>query len=130
MKYINTPTKNNNMFKDLKGDYWATKAILMATNEGWIKGYEDGTFRPERNITRVETVTIINRMLKRALADEDVSSIKVPVVDLDPNHWGYADVLEAITRHDYTKNEDDKENWSEYAYPFHEDMSKDAYNNV
>jgi len=130
MKYIKEPHKNTNMFSDLSESHWATNAILMASNEGWIKGYEDGSFRPEQNITRVEVVTIINRMLKRAISDAIVSDVKIPVVDLDPNHWGYADVLEAITRHDYEKVENGKENWSDYAYPFHEDMSQDAYNDV
>ncbi len=130
MKYIDTPKKNETMFKDLTSDYWAADAISYASSEGWVKGYEDGTFRPTNNITRVETVTIVNRMLKRGIAKEDVSSIRIPVVDLDPTHWGYADVLEAITSHDYGKDAVGEEHWSDYRYPFHEDMSNDAYNDV
>ena len=43
----------------------------------------------------------------------------------------YADVLEAITSHDYDEEPSgDGEKWNEYRYPFHEDMSEDAYNDV
>ena len=130
MKYIKYPTKNENMFKDLEETYWATEAIEIAAGEGWIKGYEDGTFRPEKNITRVEVVVIINRMLNRKVNKEELYKMTTPLVDLDPNHWGYADIMEAITRHEYDKNEAGEEMWTSYSFPFHEDMSDDAYNDV
>ena len=129
-RYIKEPKKNQTMFTDLKSDHWANEAITYAANEGWIKGYEDGTFRPDQYISRVETVTIINRMLKRGIEEKQVPEIEIPVVDLDPTHWGYANVLEAITKHDYEKNEDGTEHWTDYGYPFHEDMSQEAYNDI
>ncbi len=130
VNYIKNPNKNTTMFKDIPKDHWATEAISIATNEGWIQGYDDGSYKPEQNISRVEAVTIINRMLKRALDPAQAPSIRIPVVDLDTTHWGYANVLEAITRHDYTKNDNGYEHWDSYEYPFHEDMSQDAYNDI
>lgn len=130
MKYTNEPTKNKNMFSDLEDTYWATEAIEIAATKGWLKGYEDGTFRPNQNIKRVETVTIINRMLNRVPCLEELKKINVPIVDLDKNHWGYADILEAITKHDYHTNEDGQEIWENHSFPFHGDMSNNAENDI
>lgn len=43
-------------------NHWATKTISKWTNGGLIKGYPDGTFKPDRNITKAEFITIINRV--------------------------------------------------------------------
>ena len=118
------------MFSDVVDGFWATDAIQTALAEGWVRGYEDGTFKPMQNISRVETVTIINRMLNRNVCDDIVPKVWIPVVDLDTTHWGYANVLEAITAHEYERDEEGYEVWSKYRYPFHEDMSEDAYNDV
>ncbi len=117
-------------FQDVEDGYWASEAIRIAYEQGWIQGYDDGTFRPTQNISRVETVTIVNRMLHRKLNTFYLDKVKIPVVDLDPNHWGYADVIEAIIEYDYELNEEGEENLLRYRYPFHEDMSDEAYNDV
>lgn len=53
-----------NDFSDI-GDHWATYYINQAFENKWIEGYEDGTFRPNRDITRAEMATMTNRMLER-----------------------------------------------------------------
>ena len=45
---------------DYKG-HWAEKEIDWAKSIGIIKGYADGSFQPDRNITRAEIVTILRR---------------------------------------------------------------------
>ena len=117
-------------FQDVDDGYWASEAIRIAYEQGWIQGYDDGTFKPTQNISRVETVTIVNRMLHRKLNTFYLDKVKIPVVDLDPNQWGYADVIEAIIEYDYELNEEGEENLLRYRYPFHEDMSGVAYNDV
>lgn len=45
-------------FKDIKG-HWAEDLIIKAYNEGWVKGYPDGTFRPDVMITRAEAIALL-----------------------------------------------------------------------
>lgn len=49
---------------DVDADAWYHDAVAKMINAGYIKGYEDGTIRPDRLVTRGETKLIIDRMLK------------------------------------------------------------------
>ncbi|MBR4030644.1 MAG: S-layer homology domain-containing protein [Clostridia bacterium] len=49
-------------FSDVKADDWFYQYVLAAKKAGYVKGYEDGTFRPENKITREETATILTRV--------------------------------------------------------------------
>jgi len=46
-------------FKDVENDHWAKGYINLAYDNGVINGYEDGTFRPNGNITYQEAITIL-----------------------------------------------------------------------
>ena len=52
-------------FSDVSSDHRYYESVGQLGFLGVITGYEDGTFRPEANITRAEAVTIINRFLGR-----------------------------------------------------------------
>lgn len=43
----------------------------QASALGWVQGYPDGTFGPDRPITRAEAVTMINRVLRRNPGSKD-----------------------------------------------------------
>ena len=43
---------------------WAVPSVVMVLKYGIIKGYEDGSLRPNSPITRAETVTLIGRLLE------------------------------------------------------------------
>ena len=88
-------------FSDVTRDHWAYNYILSATANGWLKGYEDGTFRPDEPITRIETMTLINRVINRSVTKEKLRELKVknPYTDLPESFWGYCDVMEATVRH-------------------------------
>lgn len=45
---------------DITG-HWAAQFITQATDAGIVKGYPDGTFKPENSITRAEFVTMLAR---------------------------------------------------------------------
>lgn len=49
-------------FTDIE-NHWAKEFILKAAEEGIMKGYADGTFRPEQNVTRVQAATMLVRSL-------------------------------------------------------------------
>lgn len=46
---------------DIKG-HWAEQAIRRCIMRGLIKGYPDGTFRPDREVTRAELAVILDRL--------------------------------------------------------------------
>ena len=52
---------NINRFKDVPADAWYITAVSTLTNLGVITGYQDGTFGPQRSITRAELATILAR---------------------------------------------------------------------
>lgn len=56
-------SSNSTKFKDVAKDNWAAGVINVATNEGIIKGYPDGTFKPDANVSYAEAVTILVRSL-------------------------------------------------------------------
>ena len=87
-------------FSDIDG-HWAEQYIARATELGWIKGFEDGTFRPDQPITRAEAMTIINRMLGRGVSKGYVCKGAARFTDNDPGSWYYFEVLEATNDHEY-----------------------------
>ena len=45
-------------FADVYG-HWAEDEIAIAVANGWLMGYEDGTFHPDQKITRAEVILVI-----------------------------------------------------------------------
>ena len=91
-------------FSDVQGAEWYISYLMTAIKEGLIEGYPDGSFRPDRPITRAETCTIVNRTLGRK-PDKDhllPESVMINWPDnLDRNVWYYAQMQEATNSHDY-----------------------------
>ncbi|MCL2352964.1 MAG: S-layer homology domain-containing protein, partial [Firmicutes bacterium] len=78
-------------FSDVHNEHWAANSIKNAYNKGWISGYPDGTFMPDKNITRAETVTIVNKLLGWTA---DISrEYAVTFIDLADTDWFFIDVL-------------------------------------
>ena len=48
-----------NRYSDVKKGSWYTPYVNWASDQGWIAGYEDGTFRPDRALTRAEAAAIL-----------------------------------------------------------------------
>ena len=98
--------KSESRFSDIAG-HWAEAYIRLAAGNGWIAGYPDGTFGPQRNITRAETATMINRVLDRVPSEEsrllsrDVMQIWP---DSNPGDWFYLAMQEATNSHDYKRD--------------------------
>lgn len=51
---------------------WAKAGVLRASYLGLFAGYEDGTFRPLRQVTRAEAATVFRRILWRESRDFDL----------------------------------------------------------
>lgn len=101
-------------FTDISG-HWAENAIERAATLGWVMGYEDGSFRPENQITRAEAMAMINRVLKRLPEEEsDLLSGMKTWPDNQPKSWYYFVVQEATNSHDYERKADEvHEKWTE-----------------
>ncbi|MDR1135596.1 MAG: S-layer homology domain-containing protein, partial [Clostridiales Family XIII bacterium] len=96
---------------DIAG-HWAENSIRIAAAKGWIHGYEDGTFKPQNEITRAEVVTIINNMLNRGIDLEDIPADAPSFTDLTTSHWAYTDIIEATAPdHGYIRKENGQEIW-------------------
>lgn len=101
VRFVN-PAEGTKTFTDVPETYWAYQSISTATAVGWIAGYSDGSFGPEKPITRAEVMTIINRVLNRGV-DEDSELLDFKQwPDNKSSHWFYYDVIEATNGHEYT----------------------------
>jgi hypothetical protein len=75
-------------------DHWAREDIYWATNEQNIfNGYGDYTFKPERNISRAEFLTILYRAGRSQGIFFDEFSGNLKYQDFDLDHWSYSYVL-------------------------------------
>lgn len=94
-------------FKDVPASHWAYAAISSAAEKGWVSGYEDGTFRPDRAITRAEVAKLTNAVLNRSCDKNYVDTNKASIknfTDLPTSFWGYYEIMEAANAHDYNNN--------------------------
>lgn len=78
-------------FGDVKGN-WAEEYISWCSEKNIIKGYEDGTFKPARNITNAEFAV----MLSRAIEATPVAIVDVNYTDVKPKDWFYAAVRNLV----------------------------------
>jgi hypothetical protein len=92
-----------NPFSDTAGR-WSTDLISFAYREGWVTGYTDGTFRPTEDISRAETMAILNRVLEREVDETGVlPGCKTFSDNTNPQDWYYYHVIEATNSHDYQR---------------------------
>ena len=99
-------------FTDIKG-HWAEKYIERAAELGWIKGFEDGTFRPDTYITRAQAMTMINRVLNRIPEENgDLLAGMNTWPDCTPGDWFYLAVQEATNSHAFKHKAGNYETWT------------------
>lgn len=91
-------------FSDVSAGYWAANAIALTANLGWINGYPDGTFGPDKTVTRAELMAMVNRATGRAPKSTSalLSGMKTWKDNADTARWYYLDVQEATNSHTYT----------------------------
>jgi hypothetical protein len=73
------PTSN---FSDVSSSYWAKDDISTLTSMGYIDGYEDGTFRPEQNVTREEFA----KLLVQTFGLDPIAG-ESSFADVEPGRW-------------------------------------------
>lgn len=113
-RFDNSEYEITDNFTDVAG-HWAEAEIHEAAAYGWIKGYEDNTFKPDQLITRAEAMTMINRIVKRVpetVHDMLDSMTKWPD-NSDESAWYYIAVQEATNGHAHEMKNNIHEAWTE-----------------
>lgn len=96
-------------FSDVSEDQWYAQYVAAAVELGLVKGYADGTFRPNESISRAEAAAIVNRVLGRKPHVDHLlpeAEMKTWADNADKAAWYYADIQEATNSHDYDMPEE------------------------
>ena len=99
-RFLSNSYSLNDRFYDTEG-HWAEPYINRAAEVGWINGYSDGSFKPDRAITRAEAVTLVNAVLGREPHEDHLLNSMVTWPDNPKSAWYYEDIQEATNSHDY-----------------------------
>ena len=103
-------------FSDLAPSHWGYRAIGSAASKGWISGYPDNTFRPEKAITRAEVTSVTNRMLNRYADLYWIDAHRAEIIrfgDVKRSDWYFEPIMEATMGHDFIRDRDGKtEHWT------------------
>ena len=105
-RFDSAPYHGDDRFSDISG-HWAAGYINQAAVKGWVEGQPDGSFAPDRSITRAEAMTTINRVLGRLPETaDDLLDDMIAWPDNPPDAWYYLAVQEATNSHDYDRKAD------------------------
>ncbi|USG65059.1 chitobiase/beta-hexosaminidase C-terminal domain-containing protein [Brevibacillus ruminantium] len=104
-KWKNLETKQGAAFTDVQG-HWAATSIAAVAEQGMMKGYADGSFRPNQGVTRAEAAALFNRVTGRGPL---VGITKAIWSDVSMTHWAFAEIAEATISHAAMQNADGTE---------------------
>ncbi|KIL38716.1 hypothetical protein SD70_24620 [Gordoniibacillus kamchatkensis] len=98
---LKTDASATTYFSDVKPSDWYAGVVAAASQAGIIDGYEDGTFRPDRQITREELAAMVVRAMKYAgqdtsMSDSEQASYLAKFNDADQIVWGQKELATAI----------------------------------
>lgn len=82
-------------YVDVSPDNAYYMGIAYGTQQGWINGYADGTFRPNAPIARSETAHMVLRMMGWQPDEVAIASAGQVFSDMKPGYWAYNQVTAA-----------------------------------
>lgn len=103
-------------FSDVSPDHWAAEAISTASAFCMFSGYDDGTFRPDGELTRAQAAAVMCRMLGRTADLEALEAASATVSifpDVLPDSWAFGPIMEAAVSHVCAAGEDGRETWAQ-----------------
>ena len=109
VRFFEATYDGEDLFSDIAG-HWAQDYINEAANAGIVDGYPDGTFGPQKLITRAEAMTMVNRTIDRHPHEDHLLADMIVWPDNPETAWYYEQVQEATNSHEYTMNTDDEQN--------------------
>jgi uncharacterized repeat protein (TIGR02543 family) len=80
-------------YSDVDRTHWASEAIVATKQFGFMDGFEDGTFKPNDNLTRAQAVVVLNRLFKRGPIEGDLTPT---FTDVPKNHWAFREIEAAV----------------------------------
>jgi hypothetical protein len=86
---VSTEDVNNVIFSDINGN-WAEQIIKEAVEIGLVSGYDDGTFKPDNQVTRAEFATLLNNAMKINLTTD------INLWDVNKSDWFYQEVEKSL----------------------------------
>jgi hypothetical protein len=82
---------------DIKG-HWAEETLQKWVENNHLKGYGDGSIKPNESVTRAEFMALINRAFKF----EEKAEVKA--ADVAPSKWYYDQVARALCGHSFSRS--------------------------
>lgn len=76
---------------DIKG-HWAEDKITQWLDKGLVNGYPDGSFKPNKTVTRAEFVKTVNQVFRVSMNTD----VNLSFADLPEKHWAYEEVKAAV----------------------------------
>lgn len=116
-RFASEPYTGGDLFRDT-ANHWARDDINRAASYGWVNGTGDGSFAPDRTITRAEAIVIINRVLGRQPGSEEdlLPGMKAWPDNADPGQWYYLAIQEATNSHSFERKKNSiYETWTGLA---------------
>lgn len=92
-------TRASYTFSDIEG-HWAKNWINQAVELGFVSGYQDGTFKPDRTITRAE----FSKLLNSAMHIENTARLNFS--DVSSSDWFYNEVQKSVASGFFSGYED------------------------
>ncbi len=119
----------NGTFTDVPADHQRAAVIAAAGKAGLVNGYDNGdgtfSFKPDNTITRAEVVKVINNAYgKKPSADGIFEGAKTKFSDVTPDHWAFADIIDASVSHISYVDAEGKEIWK---YVADESLAADGF---
>lgn len=109
VRWMNLTGEASASFTDTQG-HWSENNIALVQQAGYMNGMPDGSFQPDKALSRAEAVAIINRVLNRG----PLTGVTTPAwSDVPAGHWAYADIEEASISHHFTAAENGAEVYAE-----------------
>lgn len=89
---VQAPAYAQSQFSDVSSSYWAAGFIQELNQRNIIRGFPDGTFRPNDLVTRAQFAAMVRQAFSRSPVRQSASFVDVP-----GNYWATTAIQDAYT---------------------------------
>lgn len=87
--FMNVTAYASVKFSDINGSKWYDEAIIQLANSGFVGGYSDGTYQPDKEMTRAEFVQILYNAFGKYNPYDPATVVDEQFSDVHPTDWYY-----------------------------------------